>query len=179
MIFFPKMCLMGKIDMRRTKRWFHWLKACDGVVVTFLLGVFADGSGLCYNAGGWRLVVAFAGYAGASLWGWLIFAAAGSVSPEGGRWLAGALAALVAVSWVFWGRGTETMVLSAVIVAVFALAALVGRYGMTRLILAFIGVSVAVSAIRAPLVLLVFGGESDAKTLAGLTFLPRFVWVAA
>lgn len=149
--------------------------ATGGRIVSIVLEY--DGSGLCLSAGGWSIVVAFAGYLGASLWGFAMFRVAGAASPNAGRGLAIALAALVAVCWLLWGRGVSTLVVCAVIVGLFALAAFADRAGLARQALAFVGVAVAVSALRAPLVLLVFGGQSDARTLYDLTLVPRFVWV--
>ena len=146
-----------------------------GGIVSIVLDY--NGSGLCLSAGGWSVAVAFAGYLGASLWGFAIFRVAGAGSPKSGRGLGIALAAMVAVSWLLWGRGVSTLIVSAVIVALFAFAALADRAGLARHVLAFVGVAVAVSAVRAPLVLLVFGGQSDALTLSDITLVPRIVWV--
>lgn len=137
-----------------------------------------DGSGLCTSLGGWSTLVAFAGYAGASLWGLAIYQIASVSTPQAGRTWAAVLAVFVAVVSLIWGRGLETLILSGLIVAVFATAALAGRIGFAHFALAFIGVSVALSALRAPLVLLVVGGQSDAATLASLTYIPRIVWIA-
>lgn len=137
-----------------------------------------DGSGLCTSLGGWSMLIAFAGYAGASLWGLAIYQIASGSTPQAGRTWAAALAVFVAVASLIWARGLETLILSGLIVAVFAAAALAGRIGLAHVVLAFIGVSMALSALRAPLVLLVVGGQSDAAALARLTYIPRIVWIA-
>ena len=151
--------------------------ATGGSILHFELRL--DGSGLLYSAGGWPMVVAFAGYAGASLWGLAIYRVAGTASPKAGRAIAAVLAVLVALSWLVWGKGADTAVVSAVIVGLFVAIGFAGRIGLARQAIAFIGVSVAVSAIRAPLILLTFGGQSDARALADMTFIPRIVWIAA
>ena len=174
--------LLG-LPLKWVETYFHEIShglaalATGGRIVHFELHF--DGSGVCYSAGGWALIVAFAGYAGASAWGLAIYRIAGEASPKAGRTLAGVLAALIALSWVIWGRGVDTAVVVAVLVGLFVAVGFAGRIGFARQAIAFIGVSVAVSAIRAPLILLTFGGQSDARALADMTLIPRVVWVAA
>lgn len=137
-----------------------------------------NGSGLLGSIGGWPIVISFAGYVGASLWGLAIYRVASGATPNAGRLWSAALAGCVAVSVLLWAQGVETLVIGGLIIGIFVMATLVHRFGVAHIALAFLGVSVALSALRAPLVLLVVGGKSDAANLAELTLVPRIVWIA-
>lgn len=143
-----------------------------------LINLNYDGSGLLGSIGGWPVVISFAGYAGASLWGLAIYRVGSGATPNAGRRWSTALAVCVGISVLLWAQGLETFVIGGLIIAIFVLATLAHRFGVAHIALAFLGVSVALSALRAPLVLLVVGGKSDAANLAQLTYLPRIVWIA-
>jgi Peptidase M50B-like len=149
--------------------------ASGGRVVYFTLDY--DGSGLAVSAGGWRGLVAFAGYPGAALWGLALFRFGLADPGSGDRRLMLVLAALVGLSWLLWGRGGATAVIVAAIVGVFAVARFAGRWGWTRGALRLIGVAVALNALSAPMALLGGRGEGDAGTLRELSYVPVSLWV--
>lgn len=44
--------------------------------------LFANGAGLCTTQGGISFIISFFGYAGATLWGWLVFTIANSINAQ-------------------------------------------------------------------------------------------------
>lgn len=137
-----------------------------------------DGSGVCTSQGGWPPAVAFAGYAGAALWGALLYRVAAGVRRSRQRPLALVSMAAIALTWLLWGHGLDTALIVAVCIAVFGAAYALGRHGWASLFIAFVGASIVLSAIRSPLALLVAESEaSDAAALSRMTLVPELVWV--
>ncbi len=159
-----------------------------GTFIRFV--IFADGSGLAYTAGGWRILVIPAGYLGAALFG------AGLIMlGRNHRWSRAAMAVIGAtmvllslrygVPSIFTGQffGGLLTTASGVIFGalflwvavkaspgwiVFLLHVVAIQVGLTAFsdIFAVIGMSTAVSG--AP--------PSDAHSMATLTFIPAIVW---
>lgn len=135
------------------------------------------GSGLCYTMGGSRFFVGFAGYAGAVLWGALLYVAAGAANPRLARTLVALLGMLVVTVGLLWVRDLISVFILAVILGIVGAAYAAGRYDLSRLIVRFIALYVMLSAARTPLVLIDGLGIGDGHALATLTGVPELVWV--
>jgi hypothetical protein len=140
-----------------------------------------DGSGTLWSAGGARLVVAFAGYAGAVVWGGLVYLAATAASPRWAARVSGFLALFVVAVAARLGSlaDPETMAVAAAVATVFAALWRWPGGARVRLALRFVGAYVMVSGMRAPTYVLFAGGQhNDAETLSGIIPLPQGAWVA-
>lgn len=140
-----------------------------------------DGSGTLWHAGSWvPPLVAFAGYAGAFVFGAILYLAASASAPQSaGRWGLG-LAGAVALSVVLWVRDLQSLIVAAVLIAAFLSLWKLGGNRFTQWLLQFVGVYVVVGAFYSPTWLLWTNDRhNDAATLRQATGLPEFVWVVA
>ena len=80
-----------------------------------------DGSGMATTSGGVRFLVTFSGYAGSALWGLLIYVVADVLSHTKTKLMAGAMVALLTVTLLLWARDLSTIVILAVLLAVYGL----------------------------------------------------------
>jgi hypothetical protein len=135
------------------------------------------GSGLCYTTGGARVLVSFAGYAGAVLWGALLYLAVGVSGPRFARILVAALGIIIVTAAIMLARDIVTLAILAVILGIVIAAYAAGRYRLTRSAVQFIALYVMLSAARTPLHLVDGVGIGDGNTLADLTGVPEIVWV--
>jgi hypothetical protein len=140
-----------------------------------------DGSGLMWTAGGVRPVVAFAGYAGAIMWGALVYLASSAASPRTARAIgvfllgAGCLEALCWLAWSPVSLGIDAFILGTLSTMLWRRTAAVSRP-----LLRLVGAYVLVSGMRSPTYVLEAGGaHNDASTLSGLLLLPEWMWVCA
>jgi hypothetical protein len=155
-----------------------WLTG--GSMVRLVLEI--NGAGLMVTAGGWRLGVAFAGYAGVFLWGSAIYLAGSLAGSRAALRTAGTLAAVAVLAALRLGSLGDpvTLGLCLVIAASFGLVFFKATTGVAGFALRFIGMYVAVSGFSAPTWLLMAPvGANDAATLRQLTGLPEFLWVVA
>lgn len=140
-----------------------------------------DGSGTLWHSGSWfRSLVAFAGYAGAFVFGSILYLAASASAPQSaGRWGLG-LAGMVALSAALWVRDLQSLIVSVVLIAAFLSLWKMGGNRFTQWLLQFVGVYVVVGAFYSPTWLLWTNDHhNDASTLRQASGLPEFVWVVA
>lgn len=150
--------------------------ATGGDIVRIVLR--GDGSGLCYYTGGWQVPTAFAGYAGAPLWGLGIFLlASGDTQRDDAPILAGLLGGTVGVTAALYARDAVTIAIALVLLAVLLLPLRWRSQHALQAGLEVLGIAVMLDALRAPLVLLGLRGSHDAADLAAQTWLPAPLWV--
>ncbi len=135
------------------------------------------GSGLCYTVGGVHFLVSFSGYAGAVMWGALLYMVVGVANPWKARTLVASLGILVVGVTVFWVRDLISLFIVAMILGLVIAAYAAGRYRLSQLAIRFIAVYVMLSAARTPLSLIDGRSLGDGDTLATLTGIPEIVWV--
>lgn len=135
------------------------------------------GSGLCYTAGGVRFLVSFSGYAGAVLWGAVLYLLVGTANQWMARVLVTLLGIMVTIVGLLWVRDLISFLILAVILGMIVAAYAVSRYSMTQLAIRFIALYVMLSAVRTPLYLIDGRGLGDGHTLASLTGIPEIIWV--
>ena len=139
-----------------------------------------DGSGLCTSQGGIRFLTAFAGYAGAVLWGALIYLMGTKLSPKVIDHIASAFIIIMSVTALFWARDVVTLIILAIIVLPFVVILKIKDHPAEKWLLQFTGVFVLLDAVRSPLNLLYLGDDvrmGDAETLQELTWLPAYIWI--
>ena len=109
---------------------FKWLESyfheLSHGIATILTGgmvshiqLFPNGAGFCFSQGGSSIVIAYAGYLGAALWGYVIFLLATKKSII--RFTLSLLGLTVASSLVFWARDILTIAILLVLAIVFLL----------------------------------------------------------
>jgi hypothetical protein len=146
----------------------------DKIVLRF------DGSGLTWSSGGFRPLVSFAGYAGSILWGTGLYTLASSVDDRNARHVViGLLIAGVLESVTWLAFGFSSWIIMAVVLGTLAMLLQPSAARAVRPLLRLIGSYVLISGIVAPTYILSAGGaENDAKALAGMLWIPQFLWVA-
>lgn len=136
------------------------------------------GSGLCWTQGGWSWLVTWFGYAGAVVWGAMLYWSATAADHRQAPVLAGGLLTLLGGSLLLWARDVITILVLLVIMAVIALQWRWQSASLLRWLLQFSGVYVLLSAVRAPLALVDGRHLGDGATLANKTHIPEIFWVA-
>lgn len=171
------------LPLRWAGTFFHELShglvaaATGGDIVHIVLRI--DGSGLCVFTGGWAVPVAFAGYAGAPLWGLGIFAlASGHGQRDDAPILSGLLGGTVAITALLFARDVVTIAIAAVLVALLLLPLRQHWRNAPALQagLEILGLAVMLDAVQAPLALFGLSGRHDAADLAARTWLPAALW---
>lgn len=137
------------------------------------------GSGLCYTSGGSLVLISLAGYAGAALWGLLIYLAAGTLPKNYSHVAAVFLAAVPLLSGLLYVRDHESWAIVLAITVFYAAAVKLRNILPVKLILKIAGIYIIIDAFRAPFVLLRHKDVSDAANLAALTGIPEFFWILA
>ncbi|KFZ38577.1 hypothetical protein HR45_03905 [Shewanella mangrovi] len=137
--------------------------------------LFSNGAGLCYSSGGWPLLIGFSGYAGAALWGTILY------------WLACGRAAVkfsyllfgvgVLLGMLLWGRDMLTVAIMVSLAVLFLLPLKFYKTQIMRGALRLLALIVMLNALSSPAVLLGISDRGDAAMLAELTYVPAFIWV--
>lgn len=151
-----------------------------GGAVSHML-VFANGSGVAYSAGGIGIVIASAGYVGASLiGGWLISMGR---TEKGARTALWALVGTMAAGSILWLRGDGVGFLTAVFwLAVIGLCARNLKGINLRFAAMFLGMQQCLASLQSLWVLLNINAmsgmriENDAAIAADMTMIPALFW---
>jgi len=138
--------------------------------------LFANGAGLCTTQGGIGFVISFAGYAGATLWGWGIYKLASS-HQRVAQLFSVFVFLLIVSSIVFWGRDFLTWFILAVLAALFLLTIKVDKLHYLQRIMQLFGLLILLNSLFSPSYLLDGRNLGDGAALATMTFIPEFIWV--
>lgn len=137
--------------------------------------LFPNGAGFCFTQGGSNMFIAYAGYFGAALWGYVIFLLATKRSSI--RFTLGLLGLTVAASLVFWARDLLTIAILLVLTILFLLPLKLKNSSVLNTLLRILGLMINLNAMASPMVLLGLSGQGDAVMLAQLTWIPAWIWV--
>ncbi|ASJ96584.1 M50 family metallopeptidase [Shewanella marisflavi] len=165
---------------------FKWLESyfheASHALATLLSGglvshieLYPNGAGLCVSQGGWPVLIGFAGYFGASLWGLLIFHLA--TWARGIRLSFSFLGLMVALSILFWGRDLLTIFILFVLSLLFFLPLKLSQSPILTFSLRVMALMIMLNALASPTVLLGMPGRGDAAMLAQQTWIPAWIWV--
>lgn len=138
--------------------------------------LFANGAGLCTTQGGSSFVISFAGYAGATLWGWGIYKLA-SAHQRVAQIFSVLVFLLIVSSIIFWGRDFLTWFILAVLAALFLLTIKVDKLHYLQRLMQLFGLLILLNSLFSPSYLLDGRNLGDGAALASITFIPEFVWV--
>ncbi|ABZ76394.1 conserved hypothetical protein [Shewanella halifaxensis HAW-EB4] len=137
--------------------------------------LFPNGAGLCFSQGGWPILIGFAGYFGAALWGYLIFMFA--TWPKGIRLSFGLLGGVVVLTIILWARDLLTVAILASLAVLFLLPLKLKQNRFLASGLRVMALMIILNALASPMVLLGLEGQGDANMLAGESWLPAWFWV--
>ncbi|GIU26806.1 M50 family metallopeptidase [Shewanella schlegeliana] len=138
--------------------------------------LFPNGAGLCFSQGGWPLLIGFAGYFGAALWGYLIFMFA--TWPRGIRVSFAILGGAVVLTTLLWARDLLTISILVTLAVLFLLPLKLKQNRFLASGLRVIALMIILNALASPVVLLGLDGQGDANMLAQQSWLPAWFWVA-
>lgn len=144
-----------------------------GTVVAFKLDL--NGAGMVLSRGGISPLIAFSGYFGAAVWGYLLYQAG-----HRQRVIKTTLSVLIvafAAVLIFWVRDLLTAFILLVVMALFLLVLKNSHGRYLNNIAQFTGVLVLFNAIKSPLYLIDGQNRGDGALLANLTLIPEIVWV--
>lgn len=138
--------------------------------------LFANGAGLCTTQGGLNFVISFAGYAGATLWGWGIYKLA-SAHQRAAQAFSLVVFVIIVSSIIFWGRDLLTWFILAALAALFLLTIKVSKLHYLQKLMQLFGMLILLNSLFSPSYLLDGRNLGDGAALAAMTFIPEFVWV--
>ena len=138
--------------------------------------LFPNGSGVCTSKGGLSFIISFFGYAGATLWGWLIFKLADS-HQRTAQVFSCLMIVLLLTSIVFWARDILTIIITASLAVMFVMTIKMGRLYYLQLLLKFFGLSILLNSLFSPTYLFDGRDLGDGAALAAMTMVPELVWV--
>lgn len=134
------------------------------------------GSGVCYSVGGIRFIVAFAGYAGAVLWGTLLYLAVDKMHRKFSDEASYLMALTIIVAGAFLARDVMTIVIMTVMAGTFFLFARKKDSMLVKIFLQIAAMFLLLDAIKSPLHLLDGRHIGDGATLADITGAPEIFW---
>ena len=138
--------------------------------------LFASGAGLCTTQGGISFFISFAGYAGASLWGWGIYKLA-SMHQKVAQVFSVVILILLISSIVFWGRDLLTWFILGVLALLFLLTFKLHKTHYLQRLMQLFGLLILLNSLSSPSYLLDGRHLGDGAALASSTLIPEFVWV--
>jgi len=138
--------------------------------------LFPNGAGLCTTRGGSALLISFFGYAGAILWGGLIYSLADK-HQRVAQMFAGFLMLLLAGSMVFWVRDILTFFILTVLLALLVLTVKLPKLKYLQALMQLIGAIVLLNSLFSPFYLIDGRDIGDGAALAELTLIPEILWV--
>ena len=163
--------------------YFHEISHALATMLTFgrpvRLELHWRGSGLLSSRGGWSIPILFAGYAGAACWGLLIYLSGVYASTDTGEVLLTVLLVLIGLTILLMVRNITTLLILLIISLVLFLPFYTRTTHLSPLVLQFIGLSVGLNAIKAPLHLIDGKSEGDGAMLARKTLIPEGIWILA
>jgi len=138
--------------------------------------LFPNGSGVCTTRGGLSFLITFCGYAGATLWGWLIFKLANSHQRVAQIFSGGMITVLLA-SIVFWARDILTIIIISSLAVLFVFTVKMTRLYYLQITLKFFGLSILLNSLFSPTYLFDGRNLGDGAALSSMTGVPEVIWV--
>lgn len=136
-----------------------------------------DGSGTCTTSGGIRFFISFAGYAGAIMWGALIYIMSDSSSEKRADQISMLILGFIGLTCLFFARDIITFIILGIIAAPFIVILKTKEIEIENKFMRLLGLYILLDALKTPTYIFDGTRESDAATLQHLTWIPQFVWI--
>lgn len=160
--------------------YFHEISHGIAAIITggnvLRIQLFANGAGLCTTQGGIGFIISFAGYAGATFWGWGIYKLA-SANQRSAQVFSMLVFLLIVSSIIFWGRDLLTWLILAVLATLFLVTIKLKKLHYLQIVMQLFGLLILLNSLFSPSYLLDGRHLGDGAALASITFIPEFVWV--
>ena len=160
--------------------YFHEISHGIAAIITggsvLRIQLFANGAGLCTTQGGIGFVISFAGYAGATLWGWGIYKLA-SAHQRVAQVFSVLILVLLVSSIVFWGRDLLTWFILSILAVIFLLTIKLQKVHYLQRLMQLFGLLILLNSLSSPSYLLDGRHLGDGAALASMTFIPEIIWV--
>lgn len=143
----------------------------------YKIRMYLFGGGICEVKGGWQFLVAFSGYAGATIWGVFIYLTATTMRAKNAKCFAKGVVFMVSLSLFFWARDITTILILLSIIMLFITMVIVRSVVIIRIITQFTGIYVLLKSIISPLSLIDGRHYGDGARLSNITLIPEIVWV--
>ena len=168
------------IPFKWLESYFHEISHGIAALITggniMRIQLFTNGAGLCTTLGGSTFLIAFAGYAGASIWGTLIYFFAGRTQRIA-QVFSGFMMLLLASSILLWARDLLTLVILIVLLVMFFIAIKKHALPYLQKFMQLLGLIILLNSLLSPLYLLDGRHLGDGAALSGLTGIPEFIWI--
>ena len=138
--------------------------------------LFPNGAGLCTTQGGAVLLISFMGYAGAILWGSLIYSIA-SINKKTAKNFSVLIILLLIGSLIFWVRDILTLMIVSIVLVLFCVQLKLPNSAYLQKILKLTGMMVLLNSLLSPSYLLDGRSLGDGAKLENITFIPELIWV--
>jgi len=139
--------------------------------------LFLNGAGLCTTLGGSNFLISFFGYAGAAIWGVVIYSAAG-FHQRVAQLFSGVVILLLIITIAFWLSDLLSFIIVSILLAVMLLKFKLTKVSYFQWTLQLIGAAVLLNSIKSPLYLLDGRSLGDGAALTQATMIPEIIWVA-
>ncbi len=169
------------IPLKWFESYFHEISHGFAAVLTggriVNIQLFANGAGLCTTQGGNAFIISFFGYAGASLWGMLIYSVA-ALHQRMAQALSLLIALVLVSTMVFWLNDLLTFVILSLLLTITLLKFKLSNLNYFQCLLQMIAAVVLLNSVKSPLYLIDGQALGDGASLAKLTLIPEIFWVA-
>jgi len=148
--------------------------ATGGSIVNIQL--FANGAGLCTTLGGSAFIISFFGYAGAIVWGGLIYGVAGH-HQRLAQLFSGFIIFLLSASILLWARDILTIIILGLLLTMFIMTIKLKKLTILQKLVQLLGIIVLLNSLFSPLYLLDGRDFGDGAALSSATGIPEILWV--
>lgn len=138
--------------------------------------LFTNGAGLCTSQGGSRFLISFSGYAGAIVWGSIIYLIA-TLKRSFARVFCGLIVLLLCCSLLLWVRDVLTFFICVFLLGLFLILLNNKIRSHIQWLVQLIGMVIVLNALLSPLYLIDGRSIGDGASLAQFTFVPEIIWV--
>ncbi|MCL1076820.1 M50 family peptidase [Parashewanella spongiae] len=160
---------------------FHELSHAIAAILTggevSRIQLFINGAGLCFSLGGIAVVIAFSGYFGAPIFGFLLYKLSKVTSNTYSKYLSISMLAIISLVLILWSRDLLTILILIVLGFSFFLSLKYLNTKWLKYFFKLFGMSIMLNGISSVVTLLNVGRQGDAYSLAQMTWIPALVWV--
>ena len=138
--------------------------------------LFPNGAGLCTTRGGWNFLISFMGYAGASIWGVMIYSIA-TINQRASKVFSLFLLVILGTSIIFWVRDLLTLVIVGSLIVIFVLPFHLKKQKIVQPLMQLSGMLILLNSVYSPTFLFGHAQKGDSAALFSATGIPEIFWV--